>query len=57
MKKDFDGFISLYHPKHRDEKGDYKNFVESKKIFFSKYLTIRVNIEQWKLKSKMIFGW
>jgi len=45
-KKDLDRFAKMYHPDFEQGKMDYAKFVKSKKNFFRKYRTIRVNVER-----------
>jgi murein L,D-transpeptidase YafK len=45
-QKDLDSYAKMYHPKFRQGRMDYKSFLKSKRAFFGKYRTIRVEIDK-----------
>ncbi len=45
-QKDLDSYAKMYHPKFRQGSMDYKAFLKSKRTFFGKYRTIRVEIDK-----------
>jgi len=49
-KKDLDRFLKMYHPQFAQGDMDYEMFRKSKKNFFRKYRTIRVEIERVEIR-------
>jgi murein L,D-transpeptidase YafK len=45
-QKDLDSYGKMYHPKFRQGSMDYKAFLKSKRLFFDKYRTIKVEIDK-----------
>jgi murein L,D-transpeptidase YafK len=45
-QKDLDTFAKMYHPKFEQGRMDYKAFLKSKRVFFHKYRSIRVEIDR-----------
>ena len=49
-QKDLDRFVKMYHPQFGQGNMDYEMFRKSKKNFFRKYRTIRVEIERVEIR-------
>jgi hypothetical protein len=47
-QKNLDRFMKMYHPDFEHEGMNYGALLKTKKNFFRKYRTIRVEVDRWK---------